>query len=183
MLLQFNGFAVVVGLCSLVVVAAYPFMKRLTSWPQAVLGLAFSWGALMGWATALGSLAATPVLLYVGTVAWVIGYDTIYACQDREDDAIVGIGSTARLFGEHAHVAVALFYIAAVVPMAFALTLVDASLFAFIGLAAFTAHLAVQVVMLDVDDPDRCLKLFRSNRDAGAVLFAGLAIECVVRWL
>ena len=102
-LLQFNTFAIGLGLASLVVVAAYPFMKRLTSWPQAVLGLAFSWGALMGWAAALGHLDWTPLVLYAGTVAWVIGYDTIYACPGQEDDAVIGVRSTARLFGARTH--------------------------------------------------------------------------------
>jgi 4-hydroxybenzoate polyprenyltransferase len=182
-LLQFNRFTVLLGLGSLVVVAAYPFMKRFTSWPQAVLGLAFSWGALMGWAAALGELALTPLTLYAGTVLWVIGYDTIYACQDKEDDAIIGVRSTARLFGRKARLAVALFYGGAVALLAVAFAAADASLFAFFGLAAFAAHLAAQVILLDVDNAARCLRLFRSNRDAGAVLFAGLLVETLVRWL
>jgi 4-hydroxybenzoate polyprenyltransferase len=182
-LLQFNAFTVWLGIASLLVVAAYPFMKRLTSWPQAVLGLAFSWGALMGWVAAYGHLSATPWLLYAGAVLWVMGYDTIYACQDREDDAIVGVHSTARLFGARARAGVALFYAGAVVLIAIAFAAADAALFAFLGLAAFMAHLAWQVFLLDVDDGDRCLKLFRSNRDAGLLLFVGLAIECLVRWL
>jgi 4-hydroxybenzoate polyprenyltransferase len=182
-LLQFNLFAIGLGLASLVVVAAYPFMKRFTSWPQAVLGLAFSWGALMGWAAAFGDLGLAPVLLYAGSIAWVIGYDTIYACQDREDDAIIGVRSTARLFGGHVRLAVAGFYAAAVAFMALALTAADASLFAFLGLGLFGVHLLIQVVMLDAEDGERCLRLFRSNRDAGAILFAGLLVESFVRWL
>jgi 4-hydroxybenzoate polyprenyltransferase len=182
-LLQFNRFTIVLGLASLVVVSAYPFMKRFTSWPQAVLGLAFAWGALMGWAAAFGSLDWAPIVLYLATVAWVIGYDTIYACQDKEDDAIVGVGSTARLFGDYTQPGVALFYAIAVGLMALAFALGDASLFSFIGLGAFAAHLIGQVVLLDVDDPARCLKLFRSNRDAGALLFVGLALDAFVLWL
>ena len=100
-LLQFNRFAVLTGIASLAVVAIYPFMKRITNWPQLVLGLAFSWGALMGWAAAFGDLDAPALLLYAGSVLWVIGYDTIYAHQDKEDDAIVGVRSTARLFGDN----------------------------------------------------------------------------------
>jgi 4-hydroxybenzoate polyprenyltransferase len=182
-LLQFNRFTIALGLASLAVVATYPFMKRFTSWPQAVLGLAFSWGALMGWAAAFGSLDWAPLVLYLATVAWVIGYDTIYACQDKEDDAIVGVGSTARLFGDYAKPGVALFYAIAVGLMALAFTLGDASLFTFIGLGAFAAHLIGQVVLLDIDDSARCLKLFRSNRDAGALLFVGLALDAFVLWL
>jgi 4-hydroxybenzoate polyprenyltransferase len=182
-LLQFNRYTVILGVASLLVVAAYPFMKRFTSWPQAVLGLAFSWGALMGWAAAVGSLSAAPVLLYLATVAWVIGYDTIYASQDRDDDAIIGMGSTARLFGAHSRAGIALFYALALIVLAFAFSLADASIFAFIGLGAFGAHLVGQVALMDVDDPARCLKLFRSNRDAGAVLFAGLALDGLVQWL
>ena len=116
-LLSFNRFSILLGFSSLALVAAYPFMKRVTSWPQAVLGAAFAWGALMGWAAAFGSLAPAPVLLYAGAIFWTIGYDTIYALQDVEDDAIVGIGSTARLFGARVRAGVAGFYAASVVCM------------------------------------------------------------------
>src|SRR6202045_3144694 len=98
-LLQFNRFAVATGIASLLIVAVYPFMKRITWWPQIVLGLAFSWGALMGFAVTLGRIDATALLLYLGSIAWVIGYDTIYAHQDADDDALIGIKSTALLFG------------------------------------------------------------------------------------
>jgi 4-hydroxybenzoate polyprenyltransferase len=182
-LLQFNHFTIALGLLSLVVVAAYPFMKRITWWPQAILGLAFSWGALMGWAGAYGHLDGAPILLFAGAVLWVMGYDTIYACQDMEDDAIVGVHSTARLFGARTRLAVAGFYGGAVVLMALAFAAADASLFAFVGLGALAVHLGAQVVLLDVEDGARCLRLFRANRDAGAALFAGLLVECVVRWL
>jgi 4-hydroxybenzoate polyprenyltransferase len=182
-LLQFNVFTIALGLASLAVVAAYPFMKRITSWPQAVLGFAFSWGALMGFAAARGDLGLPALLLYAGTVPWVIGYDTIYACQDKEDDAMIGVRSTARLFGRHARLGVGLLYAGAAALMALALTAVDAGLLAFLGLAAFATHLLGQLILLDSDDGARCLKLFRSNRDAGAILFAGLVLECLVRWL
>jgi 4-hydroxybenzoate polyprenyltransferase len=105
-----NPFAWAVGIASLAVVVIYPFMKRITSWPQSVLGLAFSWGALMGWAAAFGRLDAPALLLYAGSILWVIGYDTIYAHQDREDDAIVGVRSTALLFGERTPFFLVLFY-------------------------------------------------------------------------
>jgi 4-hydroxybenzoate polyprenyltransferase len=180
-LIQFNLFSIILGICSLLVVATYPFMKRITSWPQAVLGLAFSWGALMGWAGAFGHLAWAPVALFAAAALWTMGYDTIYACQDKEDDAIVGVRSTARLFSGRVRIAVLGFYAASVVLLLVALTMVDASLVAFAGLAAFAAHLLRQVVLLDESDPDICLRLFRSNRDAGAILFAGLAAEALLR--
>src|SRR6516225_12448001 len=109
-LLQFNGFAVATGIASLAIVAVYPFMKRITWWPQAVLGLAFSWGALMGFAVILGRIDAAALVLYAGSIAWVIGYDTIYAHQDSEDDALIGIKSTALLFGERTKPMLALFF-------------------------------------------------------------------------
>ena len=114
-LLQFNRFAVVTGIASLIIVAVYPFMKRVTWWPQVVLGLAFSWGALMGFAVILGGIDLTALVLYVGSIAWVIGYDTIYAHQDAEDDALIGIKSTARLFGAATHRALVVFYGLAVI--------------------------------------------------------------------
>ena len=121
MLLQFNRFAVMTGIASLVIVAVYPFMKRITWWPQVVLGLAFSWGALMGFAVTLGRIDLTALVLYAGSIAWVIGYDTIYAHQDAEDDALIGIKSTARLFGARTHRALVVFYTLAVVLIGVAL--------------------------------------------------------------
>ena len=115
MLLQFNRFAILTGIASLVIVAVYPFMKRITWWPQVVLGLAFSWGALMGFAVTLGRIDLTALVLYAGSIAWVIGYDTIYAHQDTEDDALIGIKSTARLFGARTHLALSVLYSLAVV--------------------------------------------------------------------
>src|SRR5437764_3210924 len=114
-LLQFNRFAVMTGIASLIIVAVYPFMKRVTWWPQVVLGLAFSWGALMGFAVMLGRIDAPALWLYAGSIAWVIGYDTIYAHQDAEDDALIGVKSTARLFGARTHLALVVFYGLAVV--------------------------------------------------------------------
>lgn len=174
-------FAWAVGIASLVVVAVYPFMKRITSWPQSVLGLAFSWGALMGWAAAFGRLDAPALLLYAGSILWVIGYDTIYAHQDREDDAIVGVRSTALLFGERTPLFLSLFYAAAVAMFALALWSLGAPLLAYAGLAAFALHLVWQLRRLDIADPDLCLALFKSNRDAGLIFLAGLMAAALLR--
>jgi len=180
-LLQFNRFAIATGIASLLIVAIYPFMKRITWWPQTVLGLAFSWGALMGFAATFGRIDATAVALYAGSIAWVIGYDTIYAHQDAEDDALIGIKSTALLFGARTHRALILFYGAAVVLIGAALLLAAARLPAWIGLAAYAAHLAWQIRRLEIADPALCLRLFWSNRDAGLLLFAGLLADAVLR--
>src|SRR5580693_225330 len=149
-LLQFNRFAVATGIASLVIVAAYPFMKRITWWPQIVLGLAFSWGALMGFAVTLGRIDASALLLYAGSISWVIGYDTIYAHQDAEDDALIGIKSTALLFGERTHQALIIFYGLAVVLIGVALYLAGVRWPAWIGLVAFAANLAWQIRRLKI---------------------------------
>jgi 4-hydroxybenzoate polyprenyltransferase len=180
-LLQFNRFAVATGIASLVIVAVYPFMKRITWWPQIVLGLAFSWGALMGFAVMLGRIDATAILLYAGSIAWVIGYDTIYAHQDAEDDALIGIKSTALLFGTRTRPALTVFYGLAVVLIGAALALAGAGFPAWIGLAAFAAHLVWQIRSLEISDPALCLRIFKSNRDAGLLLFAGLLVDAVMR--
>ena len=180
-LLQFNRTAVVTGIASLVIVAVYPFMKRITWWPQIVLGLAFSWGALMGFAVTLGRIDATAMTLYAGSIAWVIGYDTIYAHQDAEDDALIGIKSTALLFGARTRPALMGFYGLAVALIGVALVLADARWPAWIGLAAFAAHLAWQIRRLEIGDPELCLRIFKSNRDAGLLLFAGLLADAVIR--
>ncbi|MBR1220770.1 4-hydroxybenzoate octaprenyltransferase [Bradyrhizobium sp. U87765 SZCCT0131] len=180
-LLQFNRFAIATGIASLLVVAIYPFMKRITYWPQVVLGLAFSWGALMGFAVILARLDVAAFALYAGSISWVIGYDTIYAHQDREDDALIGIKSTARLFAERTKPALVFFYSLAVVLIGVAFHLAGAGVLAFVALAVFAAHLAWQVRRLDIGDPALCLKLFKSNRDAGLLLFAGLVADAVMR--
>jgi 4-hydroxybenzoate polyprenyltransferase len=180
-LLQFNRFAVATGAASLVVVAIYPFMKRITYWPQVVLGLAFSWGALMGFAARFARIDATALLLYGGAIAWVIGYDTIYAHQDAEDDALIGVKSTARLFGARTQAALFLFYGLAVLLIGMALMRAGVRYPAWIGLAAFTAHLAFQIRRLRIGDPALCLRVFKSNRDAGLMLFAGLVVDALMR--
>ena len=180
-LLQFNRFTVFVGFASLAVVAIYPFMKRVTYWPQIVLGLAFSWGALMGWPATFARLDLPAYLLYDGAICWVIGYDTIYAHQDREDDALIGIKSTALLFRERTKPMLVVFYSLAVVLIALAGWSAGADLVFAIGLLAFAAHLAWQIKRLDVDDPLLCLSVFKSNRDAGLILLAGMVLDAALR--
>jgi 4-hydroxybenzoate polyprenyltransferase len=180
-LLQFNPFTILVGILSLATVAIYPFLKRVTHWPQIGLGLAFSWGALMGWPAVFGRLDPAAFLLYAGSIAWVIAYDTIYAHQDREDDALIGIKSTAILFEARTKPILALFFGAAVALIGIAGWLAGAGLVFALGLAAFAAHLAWQVRRLDVSDPLLCLRLFKSNRDAGLILFAGMILDAALR--
>src|SRR6202047_2344033 len=180
-LLQFNRFAVATGIASLVIVAVYPFMKRITWWPQVVLGLAFSWGALMGFAVTLGRIDATALLLYAGSISWVIGYDTIYAHQDAEDDSLIGIKSTALLFGARTRPALMAFYATAVGLIGAALAFAGAGFPAWFGLAAFAAHLVWQIRRLEISDPALCSRVFKSNRDAGLLLFVGLLADAVMR--
>lgn len=173
-LLQFNWFAVALGTASLLVVAIYPFMKRITDWPQLVLGLAFSWGALMGWAAHFGRLELAPLLLYSGSILWVIGYDTIYAHQDKEDDALVGVRSTARLFGDKTKIWLIGLYSTALLFFGTAFALAEVPLPALAGLLAAGSHMIRQIRSLDIDDPDQCLKLFQSNSTVGWLIFLGL---------
>jgi 4-hydroxybenzoate polyprenyltransferase len=180
-LLQFNRFAVATGIASLLIVAIYPFMKRITWWPQIVLGLAFSWGALMGFAVRLGRIDATAIVLYAGSIAWVVGYDTIYAHQDAEDDALIGVKSTARLFGSRTRQALVVFYGLAVLLIGVALVLGGSGFSAWIGLAAFAAHLVWQIGRLNIGDAALCLRVFKSNRDAGLLLFVGLLTDALMR--
>ena len=173
-LLQFNSFAIPLGLCSLAVVAIYPFMKRFTNWPQLGLGLAFSWGALMGWAVEFGDLDGPAIMLYIGSILWVIGYDTIYAHQDKEDDALVGVRSTARLFGENTKAWLAGLYGGALACFAIAFASAQVPVPALAGLIAAGAHMARQITRLDINNPDQCLRLFRSNNQVGWLIFLGL---------
>jgi 4-hydroxybenzoate polyprenyltransferase len=173
-LLQFNAFAIVLGMSSLLIVSFYPFMKRITYWPQSVLGLAFSWGALMGWAEVFGRLDTPAFLLYAAAVAWTIGYDTIYAHQDKDDDAILGLKSTALKFGERTKPWLVLFFGAAMAFLAGAGWMASAGWPFFLGLAFCAGHLVWQVVTLDINNSANCLKRFRSNRDFGALVFIAL---------
>ncbi|MGX1498357.1 4-hydroxybenzoate octaprenyltransferase [Roseibium aggregatum] len=179
-LLQFNTYTIWLGIASLLPVAIYPFMKRITNWPQLFLGFAFSWGALMGWAAAFGSLSWSPLFLYVGGICWTIGYDTIYAHQDKEDDALVGVKSTARLFGEHTKPALILLYSCATALFFMAAMFADAGPAAFVGILAGVVHLGWQIVVLDIDDGDQCLQLFRSNSTYGWILFFGFVADAMI---
>lgn len=181
-LLQFNSFAILTGIGSLVVVAIYPFMKRVTYWPQVFLGLAFSWGALMGFAVILARIDATALFLYAGSIAWVIAYDTIYAHQDTEDDVLIGIKSTALLFGERTQLATDDFLQPCsaadrcrAVARRFAMVRVD-----WTGGVRRTTW-SGRCRTIRIDDSALCLRLFKSNRNAGLLLFAGLLADAVLR--
>jgi 4-hydroxybenzoate polyprenyltransferase len=186
-LLSFNAFSIALGFASLLIVGVYPFAKRVTSWPQAVLGAAFAWGGLMGWAAAFGSLSLAPALLYCGAIFWTIGYDTIYALQDVEDDVIAGIGSTARFFGRRVQAGVACLYGISLICVAAAFVASGASGLALAGLAGFAAHLGWQIKNVrpteEIANGASPLQLFRANRDAGLILFAGLFAESLRLWL
>jgi 4-hydroxybenzoate polyprenyltransferase len=183
-LIQFDAYTVLLGIASLGTIAVYPFLKRFTNWPQIGLGISFSWGALMGWSAVFGEVEWPSIVLYVGCIFWVIGYDTIYALQDKEDDALAGVRSTARLFGHQAKQLIAIAYAAATLFFAVAFWLADAKVAAFIGVGLGAVHFAWQVRTLDTEDPARCLKLFRSNRDYGWILFLGIVVDGMLtgRW-
>ncbi|NDV85991.1 4-hydroxybenzoate octaprenyltransferase [Aurantimonas aggregata] len=184
-LIQFNVFSVLLGIASLGVVAIYPFLKRFTDWPQLGLGFAFSWGALMGWAGYWGELAPGALLLYAGSILWTIGYDTIYAHQDKEDDALVGVRSTARLFGSRTKPALVVLYAATIGLFLAAFATTGNGMGggpawpAYAGLAIGAAQMGWQIRTLDIDDPDQCLKLFKSNTLFGWIVFFGLIFSAL----
>ncbi|GAC1348175.1 MAG: 4-hydroxybenzoate octaprenyltransferase [Acetobacteraceae bacterium] len=173
-MLQLNDLARLLSVGSLMLVALYPLAKRVTWWPQAVLGLTFGWGAPMGYAAAAGRLDAAALALYAAAFAWILGYDTIYAHQDREDDALIGVRSTARLFARGTRPFLAVCYTATIALLALAGAQAGLSTPFFVALALPAALLAWQVATLDIDDPAGCLRRFKLNREAG--LLVGLAI-------
>jgi 4-hydroxybenzoate polyprenyltransferase len=175
-LLQLQRSAQLIALGSLALVAAYPFMKRITWWPQAWLGLVFSWGALVGWPAVTGSLATPALWLYAGSVAWVIGYDTLYAIQDVEDDALVGVRSSARRLGDQAPLGVAVFYALAVLLWGAALWAVRPDWVALLALGPAAVHLGNQAMRADPKDGAGALRLFRSNRTAGLLVFLAMLV-------
>jgi 4-hydroxybenzoate polyprenyltransferase len=181
-LLQFNWFTILLGASSLALVATYPFMKRYTDWPQLVLGLAFNWGALVGWSAVKGSVGWPAILLYVGSVLWTVGYDTIYAHQDKNDDRALGLRSTALRFGDATQSWVGAFYGLAVVFWLAAGFLAGTHLIYTTAVVLVSLQLAWQVVTLDCNDPTNCARRFRSNRDVGIALFLGLQTDMMLSW-
>jgi 4-hydroxybenzoate polyprenyltransferase len=179
-LLSFNSTTIWLGLGVIPIVALYPFVKRFSHWPQAVLGLAFNWGALLGWPAVLGRLDWPAVVLYAGAVAWTIGYDTIYAHQDREDDDLIGMKSTALKFGRATKAWLALLYAIAWLAIVAAGIMAHAGTAFLLGMMAAAAQLAWQVLTLDIDDAENCLERFRSNRDFGAIVLAAILIDMIL---
>ena len=179
-LLQFNWFTVVTGAASLVIVAVYPFMKRITYWPQAVLGLAFNWGALVGWTAVHGSLSPAPLLLYAGGVSWTLAYDTIYAHQDKEDDVLIGVKSTALMFGDRTIWWLGFFFFLALALIDAAVWLSHGSIIAHLGVAGAALHAAWQLARFDASDSKRCLELFRSNRIFGLIITLALLLDSLL---
>jgi 4-hydroxybenzoate polyprenyltransferase len=173
-LLQLNAFAVGVGAASMILVAVYPFMKRITYWPQAWLGLTFNWGALLGWAAVHGDLAAPALVLYAAGVFWTLGYDTIYAHQDKQDDALIGVKSTALRLGAASRPWLAVFYGLAAVLLALCGVLAGLAWPFYVALGVAALHFVWQAMRVALDDQKDCLAKFKSNRDVGLILFAGI---------
>jgi len=180
-LLTFNWFAVLVGVASLIPVAAYPFMKRVTWWPQFFLGLAFNWGALLGWAAVQGELSLAPLLLYIGGIAWTLGYDTIYALQDKEDDALIGVRSSALRLGARTRPALWVFYGVAIALFAAAGLVAGHGGLFLVGIAFAALQLGWQAARVRIDDPADCLAKFRSNTWFGWIIFIAAVTDRVVR--
>lgn len=183
-LLTLGKAAIVLGVLSLVIVAIYPFAKRFTWWPQVFLGLAFNWGVLVAWAAHTGGIALAPLLVYIAGICWTVFYDTIYAHQDAEDDALIGVKSTALYFGADSPRWLMGFAAGTVVLLVFGVLAVGPSgwsaRIAWIGVLAFAAHLVWQLFRFDQYDTARCLKLFRSNRDAGLIVAVSLVLAGIV---
>jgi len=179
-LIQFPPFAIGVGVASLVLVFTYPLMKRITWWPQFFLGLAFNWGALLGYAAVTGTLDWAPVLLYVAGIFWTLGYDTIYAHQDKEDDALIGLKSTALKFGSTTIWWLGLFFFLALALIDWAIWLAGGGLIAHMGVAAAAMHAAWQIARFDHANSARCLELFRSNRIFGLIITLGLLLDTLL---
>jgi 4-hydroxybenzoate polyprenyltransferase len=179
-LLQFNPYTIALASASLLIVAVYPFMKRVTHWPQLVLGLAFNWGALVGWSAVQGSLAWPPLVLYLGGIFWTLGYDTIYAHQDKEDDVMIGVKSTALQFGESTKGWLIGFFILALVSIDAALWLAGASFIAHIGVALAAVHAVWQIRRFELNNSALCLHLFKSNRGFGLIISSFLFLDCLI---
>jgi 4-hydroxybenzoate polyprenyltransferase len=183
-LLQFNSLTIALGVASLGLIATYPFMKRFTWWPQAFLGLTFNWGALMGWTAVTGSLSLTPLLLYLAGIFWTLAYDTIYAHQDKEDDTLAGVKSTALRLGNASPQWLAGFFMTSLALFTLAGVSAEAGFVFFAGIAAAALHAAWQLKSFNGDDPAICLKLFRANRAFGLLLLAGILGDALLKvWI
>lgn len=176
-LMQFNGYSIRLAICSLVIVAIYPFTKRFTYYPQVILGLAFNWGALIGWTAIHGSLSTAPVLLYVSGIFWTLAYDTIYAHQDKEDDILIGVKSTALKFGNTTPLFLIIFFATSLALILASCIIVQASWPAYVGIVIAALHAAWQVARFDGDESKLCLKLFKSNRTFGLIILLGLLTD------
>ncbi len=179
-LLQFNALTIKTAIASLIIVAIYPFMKRITFWPQAVLGLAFNWGAIVGWTAVMGEINLPCIALYGGGILWTLAYDTIYAHQDKDDDALIGVKSTALMFGKSTIYWLASFFTGSLALIDTSLWLVSAPLTAHMGVAAAALHAAWQVSRFDDTNAALCLQLFRANRNFGLLICVGLLIGCLI---
>jgi 4-hydroxybenzoate polyprenyltransferase len=178
--MQFNRFTLLLSFASLAIVAVYPFMKRITYWPQLVLGFAFNWGALLGWASLVGALSAAPMLLYGGGIMWTLAYDTIYAHQDKDDDVLIGVKSTALRLGANTRYWLGIFFAFAVIFIAAAMTAAGCGILSYLGLALASLHGGQQVLSFDDTDPQKCLEQFRANRNFGLLILAGLLADTLV---
>ncbi|TNE40937.1 MAG: 4-hydroxybenzoate octaprenyltransferase [Alphaproteobacteria bacterium] len=173
-LLQFNSFAILLGAASLILVAIYPFAKRFTYWPQFFLGLAFNYGALLGWAAVTGGLSPAPVIMYIGGIAWTLGYDTIYAHQDKEDDILIGVKSTALKLGRQTHIWLTGFYVVIFLALLLSGYLVGLSATFYLLMIGAGAQLIWQLRSLDIDNSELCLRLFQSNKFFSAIVLVAI---------
>lgn len=185
-LLSFNLFSILLGIAALIPVFIYPFAKRFTWWPQVFLGIAFNWGALLGWTIYNGHLGISPIFLYASGIFWTIFYDTIYALQDKEDDAMIGVKSTARLFGRKTKTWLLAFAFFTIISFGLAVFNLDNNPWTLsvltITIIIFFLHLIWQLFQLKIDNPTLCLKLFRTNKDAGFIIIGGFIIAIIVQY-
>ena len=179
-LIQLNTFTIWLGISSLCLIVIYPFMKRITYWPQVFLGLVFNWGALVGWTTITGELSAAPLIIYAGGFFWTLGYDTIYAHQDKADDILLGVKSTALKFGDHSKLWISAFYVISLILFGVSGHIVSLAWPFFGGIIICAFQLVWQIKTLDIDDPKNCLRRFKSNRDFGLILFVAIIVAHMI---
>ena len=172
-LIQFNNITIIIGLLSIVPIIIYPLMKRITWWPQVFLGITFNWGAIMGWTAATGEITYHCMIMYIGCIFWTIGYDTIYAHQDKIDDNFLGLKSTAILFGSKTKFALSIFYLIFISSILIIINIIETKNYLINSLFIFFifAHLFSQIFFLNIDNPDNCLKIFKSNNSLGVIIF------------